>query len=305
VAAMDSTTLRAMQGLAQEVWRRAPATVNVDCMVGEIAWTFAPPRDAGQEPITHRLWHEGTDVVGWGVIFPPTMVRVTADRMELSKAGLVWQVHPDHADLLDDILDWFAAETPDVARQTFTRAANADALHRIQEHGYAHDASAPFDLMNMRSLREIEEPALPAGYSLRTMQDFRDIARRVAVHRAAWEPSKLTEEKYAAAMSTWPYRADLDFVVEAPDGPLAASALGWYDEANRVGEFEPVGTHPGHRRLGLARAVMLFGMQRFRDAGAERAIVGCRGDAAYPIPKLVYESLGFQEISRDMPFVQK
>jgi len=32
--------------------------------------------------------------------------------------------------------------------------------------------------------------------------------------------------------------------------------------------------------------------------------VGCRGDAGYPIPKLVYESIGFRELSRDMPFVQ-
>jgi GNAT superfamily N-acetyltransferase len=294
-----------MQGLAQEVWRRAPQSVNVEGTVGEIAWAFGTPQDANEAPRKHRLWYEDSRVVSWGVIFPPTMTRVTAERMELSKAGLVWQVHPDYPGLLDEILDWFAEETPDAARQTFTRAGNADALRRIQTHGYANDSSAPFDLMNMRDLREIEEPALPAGYRLATMRDIGDVARRVAVHRAAWEPSSLTEEKYAAAMSTWPYRADLDFVVEAPDGSLAASALGWYDEANRVGEFEPVGTHPDHRRLGLARAVMLFGMQRFRDAGAEHAIVGCRGDAAYPIPKLVYESLGFQEISRDMPFVQK
>lgn len=298
---MDKTTLRAMQGLAQEVWRRAPQTVNVNGTVGEIAWAFGMPQDANEAPRKHRLWYEDSRVVGWGVIFPPTMTRVTADRMELSKAGLVWQVHPDHPDLLDDILDWFGAEPPGGARQTFTRAGNADALRRIEKHGYTHDASAPWDLMNIRSLREIEEPALPAGYRLTAMRDIGDIARRVAVHRAAWEPSRLTEERYAAAMSTWPYRADLDFVVEAPDGSLAASALGWYDEANRVGGFEPVGTHPDHRRLGLARAVMLFGMQRFRDAGAEHAIVGCRGDAGYPIPKLVYESIGFQEISRDMP----
>jgi len=294
-----------MQGLAQEVWRLAPATVNVDTTVGEIAWTFAPPRDPGESPLRSRLWHSGDRVVGWGVIFPPTMHRVTADRMELSKAGLVWQAHPDRPELLDDILDWFAAETPGVARQTFARAGTADARRRIESHGYAHHSPAPFDLMNMRDLREIEEPALPAGYRLTTMREVGAIAPRVAVHRAAWEPSRLTEEKYAAATRTWPYRDNLDFVVEAPDGTLAASALGWYDEANRVGEFEPVGTHPDHRRLGLARAVLLFGMQRFSEAGATHAIVGCRGDDGYPVPKLVYESIGFRELSRDMPFVQR
>ena len=294
-----------MQGLAAEVWRLASQTVNVDTTAGEIAWTFAPPRDAGAEPLKHRLWHAGSDVTGWGIIFPPTKIRVTADRMELSKAGLVWQVHPEHGEVLDDILDWFAAETRGTARQTSLRSADAAAKRRIEAHGYTHDGSAPWDLMNMRDLREVEEPVVPPGYRLTTMEEIDDISRRVAVHRAAWEPSTLTAEKYTAVTSAWPYRADFDFVVEAPDGTLACSALGWYDEANRVGEFEPVGTHPTHRRLGLARAAMLFGMQRFRAAGAEHAIVGCRGDDGYPIPKLVYESIGFREISRDMPFVQE
>jgi GNAT superfamily N-acetyltransferase len=135
------------------------------------------------------------------------------------------------------------------------------------------------------------------------MAEVNDIALRVAVHRAAWEPSALTVEKYAGVTSTWPYRPEFDFVVVAPDGALACSALGWYDEANRTGEFEPVGTHPDHRRLGLASAVMLFGMQRFRAAGATHAIVGCRGDEDYPVPKLVYHGIGFREISRDMPYV--
>ena len=45
-------------------------------------------------------------------------------------------------------------------------------------------------------------------------------------------------------METWPYQSDLDFIVEDPEGTAVAFALGWYDEANRLGEFEPVGTDP-------------------------------------------------------------
>ena len=53
-----------------------------------------------------------------------------------------------------------------------------------------------------------------------------------------------------AATQAWPYRSDLDCVVEAPDGTFAAYVLCWYDEDNGVGEFEPVGTHPDYRRRG-------------------------------------------------------
>jgi len=70
---------------------------------------------------------------------------------------------------------------------------------------------------------------------------------------------------------------------------------------NTVGEFEPVGTHPEYRRRGLARALNLFGLRRLREAGAEHAIVGCRGDDDYPIPRRLYASVGFRELSRQLP----
>jgi GNAT superfamily N-acetyltransferase len=232
-------------------------------------------------------------------------MRITSDRMEQGKAGLVWQVHPERVDLVGDIIEWFDAECAGAARSTSVRAGHADAIASIKAHGYTHDLAAPWDLLNMRDLEDIEEPVVPDGYTLTTMRDYGDIEQRVDVHRAAWEPSTLTVEKYRAATAMWPYRPELDFVVVAPDGSLACSALGWYDEENRVGEFEPVGSHPGHRRLGLAANLLLFGLQRFRDAGATHAIIGCRGDDDYPIPKLVYHGIGFREISRDLPFVRQ
>jgi ribosomal protein S18 acetylase RimI-like enzyme len=248
---------------------------------------------------------ENGSMAAWGYIVPPQMITVTADRKEMSDASLNWQVHPSRPELLDDVLDWLETEVPAAKRRTTARAADKNSIERLRARGYAHDPAAPWHLLNARTLDRIEQPTLPPGYVLKTMREVADVSRRVAVHRAAWDRSTVTEESYARLMRTWPYRNDLDFVAEALDGTLVSSALGWYDEANHTGQFEPVGTDPNHRRLGLASAVMLFGMQRLRDAGATRALVACRGDDDYPIPKLVYESIGFRELSRDMPFVQK
>ena len=168
--------------------------------------------------------------------------------------------------------------------------------------GFRHDEDAPWFRVNRRSLDEVDEPRVPDGYRLTTMAEYDDVSSRAAAQRAAFGGSRLTDEVFAQLQQAWPYRADLDCVCVAPDGSVASYALAWLDERNRVGELEPVGTLPEHRRRGLARAVNLFALQRLRAAGAETGLVGSRGDAAYPIPSRLYESIGFREIRRFVRF---
>jgi GNAT superfamily N-acetyltransferase len=292
-----------MQRLAQEVWRREPALLNADASVGELAWIWGGRNFVDGARWKQRVWPNEDAPAAWGWITPQSEWIVSEGSTQLSGAVLSWQTHPDSGELLDEILDWFEAEAPEPGRQTFVRAANEDALRRLARHGYRHDINGPWSQLNIRPLYQIGEPRLPAGYAFKTMRELEDVSRRVEVHRAAWERSALTDDAYAHLMTAWPYRDDLDFVIEAPDGMLAASAIGWYDDTDRTGEFEPVGTHPAHRRQGLGRALMLLGLQRFRDAGATQAIVGCRGDDAYPVPKQLYQSVGFVELTRELPFV--
>jgi ribosomal protein S18 acetylase RimI-like enzyme len=78
----------------------------------------------------------------------------------------------------------------------------------------------------------------------------------------------------------------------------------WLDEANSSAEFEPVGTHPGYRRRGLARAMMLHGMHRARAAGATHMTVACLGAPGHPAARELYYGLGFRELSRDAPLIK-
>ena len=109
---------------------------------------------------------------------------------------------------------------------------------------------------------------LPDGYRLRTVEPA-DLEARVELHRVVWAPSRVTVESFVNVQAAWPYRADLDCVVEAPDGSLAAYCLAWLDDANGVGELEPVGTHPDYRRRGLASAVCLFALHRLQRGGRD------------------------------------
>ena len=165
------------------------------------------------------------------------------------------------------------------------------------------DPGAPWSQLNIRPLREIEPPALPAGFRLRNAGEV-DRAAIVALERAAWHPSRFTLESLLNVRSTWPYRDDLAVFVEAPDGTLVASALVWYDEINRTAELEPVGTDPGYRQLGLGRAVSVFGLHQARAVGATDGVVSCRGDENYPVPRRLYGSIGFRELTRDLVFAK-
>jgi len=269
--------LTAMLRLEQELWRDDSA--DVACTYGQVAFWSA---QLLHDDWTARLWFDGETLVGWGWL--------------TKGVELEWEVRPTHRELLDEILDWGRPN------EVLVRSHHADAIERLRAHGLEHDADASWMRCNIRALDEIEEPRLPSGYRLTTMADYHDFESRSAAHRTAFKPSRFRDDVYAKVRETWPYRADLDCVAVAPDGSVASYALAWLDEVNAVGEFEPVGTHEDHLRRGLGRAVNLFALQRLRDEGAATALVGCRGDEAHPIPRKLYESVGFRERARLIAF---
>ena len=100
------------------------------------------------------------------------------------------------------------------------------------------------------------QPPLPDGYTIRAVRGVAEVEQRVAVQRAAFESTWMTAERHDRVRNSPTYRPELDIVVVAPDGEFAAFALLWFDEANRLGVFEPLGVAPAYQRLGLGRAIM-------------------------------------------------
>jgi ribosomal protein S18 acetylase RimI-like enzyme len=65
-----------------------------------------------------------------------------------------------------------------------------------------------------------------------------------------------------------------------------------YDQVNRRAIFEPVCTHPDHRRRGLALALMHEGLHRLRAMGAREVTVDTGSMEA---ANRLYDSVGFTE----------
>jgi GNAT superfamily N-acetyltransferase len=305
--------VRLMQGLAQEVTMLRPEVLEGGATVGELAWQFGKDQAALGDTWRHRLWRRADgsgrlDAWAWAYL-PFTVTRTDGSTYTSTSANLVWQVHPQRPELLDEILDWYAEQAPGIERVITPQAADADMVARLPAHGYERDTETAGDdgdwhQFNRRPLADLTEPSLPAGFRFRTAAEVGQAAATRA-HVEAWHPSTFTETSMAGVQAMWPYRGDLHVFVEAPDGTLVASAITWFDPVSRTAEFEPVGTHRSYRRQGLATALLWHGMRRARAAGAETMLVACVGALAHPAARELYYGVGFEPFTYDAPYVRR
>ncbi|MGH3856148.1 MAG: GNAT family N-acetyltransferase [Pseudonocardiaceae bacterium] len=277
--------LRTMQELTQRVW--SPASLH---HVGDLAWgrfMYAP--ELADWLIA--LWEDDGRVVAWGwARFP--------DELKL-------QVDPARWELVDDVLAWFDELADGGVRELDVLDNQVELREALVRHGYGRQEDVPYFAHHARSLLDLPKPELPESFTARAVRGEEDLANRVAVHQKAWNSTRVTAQSYRDVMAAWPYRSELDWVMEAPDGEFVANCHIWYDEGNRVGLIEPVGTVPDFRHRGLSRAVCLAALHALHEAGAGMAVVSPRGDEAYPIPQALYRSIGFQPYARTHTYVKK
>jgi len=171
-----------------------------------------------------------------------------------------------------------------------------DLLTQLGFHHYR-----TWDWITQRNLlAPLPEPTMPHGFTIRTVTLAH--AEQLAAIRNSSFDGNWTGEVYRTAVMQGPgYDPQRELVAVAPDGRIAAFTVIHFDELNKVGLFEPVGTHRDFRRLGLARAVLLHGLREMQRRGMVQASVEHTAENA---PALAlyrglgfvkkYETLGFQ-----------
>lgn len=215
------------------------------------------------------------------------------------------QVHPHYRHIENDMLAWLeghhAALRPTDAAPwpVYTYAYENDAPRHalLARRGYVNLGRS--EAYRTRSLdAPIATPALPEGYAVRTLalDEPEELARLAETKTLTFPHTRWTAATVRVVALAPTYRPDLDFVVATPDGTLAAFCTIWYDSVNRIGVFEPVGTHPAHRRRGLSSAMMLEAMRRVKALGAKKVHVNTGADY---YANALYESLGFSSVEYD------
>ena len=282
-----------MAAIVSAAWA-GPRRPHVSCTAGDLEWWHASGDPGVDWAARIRLWELGGRLVAWGWINPPASLDwfvadgvSPADAAEVRAAMLEWQAEVGReatasgaADDAIQLVTWAVDDWPeaDVLRE---RGWNPTETILTQ---YLQPLDAPLD-----------PPRVPDGYILRSLRGPEDVPARVAVHRAAFAPSKMTVEKYGILVGLDHYRWEHDLVLEAPDGTFAAFTMCWVDAAGSIGEFEPVGVHPDHQRRGLGRVIMRAGLRLMRDAGLRDAMVfSLRTNGA---SEELYRSAGFRELA--------
>lgn len=257
---------------------------------GNVAHRLYEGFGEGQSPYELvRIWRNGDEIVGFGyaAVFDVAFFAFVA---------------PDYrgTDLERTILRTVQTMTSEhrQARRLpveplITDVYNCDQIRMdlLAEQGFARYRIWD-DITEQALDRDLPMPVVPEGFTIRsaTMADAAQLAAiRNNCFGGAW-----TAEVYTTQVMGRPsYRPENELVVEAPNGELAAFTVIRLDALNRVGLFEPVGTHSGYRRLGLARGLMLHALRTMQAQGMTTAVV--EHTAENEPAKALYHSLGFRK----------
>ncbi|NHJ48583.1 MAG: GNAT family N-acetyltransferase [Asgard group archaeon] len=214
----------------------------------------------------------------------------------LNSSGANWiNIHPNYSHLEKQLIEWIEKQI--INKEEFSNfyvlETNQKRIDIIQELGYKnlgcieYTRTRPLDF-------SIVEVNLPEKYSIRNINPSNDFLKYKQVISAVFPHcSNMTQEIFNIYTTASFFNEDLDLVVVAPDGNFAAFCTVRLDPISKIAEFEPVGTHPNHRKLGLGKAVMLEGLKRLQKYQPKAIVIV---DAANTEgANRLYDSIGFTD----------
>ncbi len=260
------------------------------------------------DPGNTRLWFDAQgNLLAWAVLQTPFwFVDYVCDPQDMALHGeiLAWA----------DTRSREIAATPAGHLSWFVNVfdGQTERIRDLQAVGFACQSDPenvppgddPWSKVFMR--REANMPVgtyrLPAGFTLRPLGGESEVGAYVELHRAVFESKSMTIEWRQRILRHPAYQPDLDIVIAAPDGSLAAFCVGWLDQATGRGHIESLGCREDCRRYALGRVALAEVLRRLQARGAQAIYV--ETDKYRNTALALYEHMGF-DVIRDVLVYRK
>ncbi len=228
------------------------------------------------------------------------------DGARLAAFAVLWQgrylgmlVRPEQrGNAEDQIIDWAEERVSAVASQLVAICRDDDLPTRglLEQRNFRLDE---LELRMIRDLRQpIPEPAIPNGFTLRTLESTSELDDWLDLYRDTIGDRPSMLQRWRRTRADPDYDPSLDLIAVNEAGTLAAMCYcsipsfetGYSDL--KEGRTEPIAVAVQYQRRGLGRAVVLSGLRLLRSRGMDRALLTTEQDNR-PAHRL-YESLGYR-----------
>ena len=215
-------------------------------------------------------------------------------------SGDCWlSVHPNYTSVAREIVLWMwnrvkemkGGKVEEVNMKFVVDDDDEDLILLLSDLGFQKG-----EIDGDKQVRPIDLPvptySLPEGYTIRNAVIEKDFLKYREVQMTVFPHIVSMSMELLQLFSTASfYQEDLDIVAVDPDGKFAAFCTARIDPLSKIAELEPVGTHPNHRKLGLARAVICESLKRLEKYRPSAVVI--LGAAPTDGARRLYESVGF------------
>jgi len=214
-----------------------------------------------------RIWFDHDRPIGWAYVDDFSNLRWEFDSQYNETIGT-------------EIVEWGESciqKSEGASLDASCKESHTERISFLKRNGFHQTETTSIFLVRYLS-EPIPEPELPQGFVIRPIKGMEEAEAVASTHRAAFGTEYMTTERRIAIMSTSEYDPSLDLVLIAPDGSIAAYCSCSVNKDEKAGDTDPVATHPNYQRMGLARALLIKGMQLLKERGMVSAHLGTSGD---------------------------
>lgn len=223
---------------------------------GDVGWFWRFGAEAAAAAV--RTWRRDGEIVAVGLLDGATMLRLGIAPDAQQDEELARAVVADLARPARGVLG---------PGEAYVESPNSSAVHRLLgQEGWSTDAAwTPL-------CRDLSEPVKAPDVRVEVVGP-EQVPVRVALHRAAFDGSAFTEERWHAMASGSPY-ADARCLVAYDDQDRSVAAVTvWSAGPGRPGVLEPMGVPREHRGHGYGTAICVAAAAALQDLGSSSATV--------------------------------